>query len=121
MKNLVLFIVVMLMYGSNVSAQVINTALKANILTIDVPSEVYATADIHDIVFNARIHDIVFNRVQPLDVTICMEDGRQVYSEKLEATNNVITLDTQHLPEASYILYLRADDGRTFTSKFVKL
>ncbi len=129
MKNLVLFIAVMLLYGSNVTAQTIPTALTGNTLTIDIPAEVYAKADIHDIVFNANIHDIVFNAnihdivfndARTLDVAIYTTDDRQVYSEKLKATT-VITLDTQDLPKASYILRLRIDGGQTFTSEFVKL
>jgi len=139
MKNLVLFIATILLYCGNVSGQDINTALKGNTLTIDVPAEVYATADIHDVVFNASIHDVVFNAsihdvvfnanihdvvfnyAQPLDVTIHTMDGRQVYSEKLEATNGlIITIDAQHLPEASYVLYLRTGNGQTFTGEFVK-
>lgn len=130
MKNLVLFIATILLYCGNVSGQGINTALKGNTLTIDVPAEVYANADIHDVVFNASIHDVVFNAsihdvvfnyAQPLDVAIYMMDGRQVYSEKLEATNGLITLDTEYLPKASYVLYLRTGDGQTFTGEFVKL
>jgi len=47
-------------------------------------------------------------------------DGKQVYAEELDATS-ILTVNTQHLPEASYILRLLTDDGRTFTGRFVKL
>lgn len=118
MKNLALFIIAILLYCGNVSAQSTPQNTSDSRLTIS-PIEVYSNP-VQQCV-RADIHDIVFNRsIQSLNATIYTMDGRQVYAEKLKATS-VVTLSTQDLPKGSYILHLGTDDGRTFTGEFVKL
>ena len=76
------------------------------------PADNYVSVDLHDIISNGN--------VQSVQTMIYTMDGKQMYAEELDATS-ILTVNTQHLPKASYILRLLTDDGRIFTGKFVKL
>jgi len=70
---------------------------------------------------NVNLQEIIHTgSIESITATIYTMDGKQAYSEEIEAAS-IITINTYHLPEASYILRLSADDGRTFTGRFVKL
>jgi len=76
------------------------------------PASSFVNVDMHDIIFNSN--------VQSVTAVIYTMSGQQVHSQEMEPTTT-LTINTQRLPEASYILRLGTDDGRTFTGKFVKL
>lgn len=117
MKNLLLFIATILLYCGNVSAQsstqnfTYSTTTDSSIRVYQSPTQGHLRADTHDVIFNRN--------VQSFDATIYTTDGKQVHSEKLEATS-MITLNTQHLPKASYILHLRTNDGQVLIGEFDK-
>lgn len=76
------------------------------------PAKHYINADIHDIISGSN--------TQSVDALIYNMKGQLIHTETLDATG-VLTINTQHLPEAPYILRLQTDDGRAFTGKFLKL
>lgn len=100
-------------YTVNLSTLSNKSVVETNLVEVyPNPAKNYINADIHDIIsaghtqsVNALIYDI---------------KGQLIHTETLNATG-VLTINTQHLTEGSYILRLQTDDGRVFTSKFLKL
>lgn len=58
--------------------------------------------------------------VGSITATVYAMDGKQVYEQNMEAMGT-IRVSTHHLPKGSYILRLRTNDGKAFSSRFVKL
>ncbi len=100
-------------YTVNLSTVSNKSAVETNLVEVyPNPAKDYINADIHDIISAGNI--------QSLNALIYDMKGQLMHSETLNATG-VLTINTQHLTEAPYILRLQTDDGRAFTSKFLKL
>jgi len=70
---------------------------------------------------NIDIDDLLFtDNPESLTATIYTMDGKKVYSEQLNIANT-ITINTEHLNKAVYLIRLRTEDGRTYVGRFVKL
>jgi len=70
---------------------------------------------------NIDIDDLLFtDNPESLTATIYTMDGKKAYSKQLNITNT-ITINTEHLNKAVYLIRLHTNDGRTHVGRFVKL
>jgi len=100
-------------YTVNISAVSSKSVAESNLVQVyPNPAKHYINADIHDIISGSNI--------QSINALIYNMAGQLIHTEALNATG-VLTINTQDLPEAPYILRLQTDDGRAFTGKFLKL